>query len=449
MNQDWTPPAPIPPKSGPGDWLRSLKTFRSQIEGLPERIFTQSAWRPPIPGTPFFVTAPELIEQALLTQADSFTHGDLLPRMMRPAWGKGMFLAEGEAWRAQRQAAAPAFRAREIETLVHRFVAATEKMLARWLKQDGAEVELHGEMQRLTFEIIVDVLLSGGEGFDSDMMRRDVAGLFAEVNHIRASYILMPDSWHASRPPIRSEYRVRIMSHIRSLIRTRRSSPARGDLIDLLLKATDPQTGEALSDELLADNLLGFVVAGFMTTAVALSWTLWLATSHAPTRERLGRELAEVLGDQPLTAQSLGGLTFAGQVIKESLRLYPPAHTIARVSQDEAELGGHRIRPGQRIIVRIYAVHRHAAQWTSPHGFDPARFSPDQQIPQRFAFMPFGGGPRICIGLAFAMTEITCVLATLLRVIDIRIANDTEIWPQAGVVLYPRNGIRVRISAKI
>jgi cytochrome P450 len=176
MNQDWTPPAPIPPKSGPGDWLRSLKTFRSQIEGLPERIFTQPAWRPPIPGTPFFVMAPELIEQVLLTQADSFTHGDLLPRMMRPAWGKGMFLAEGEAWRAQRQAAAPAFRAREIETLVHRFVAATEKMLERWLKQDGAEVERHGEMQRLTFEIIVDVLLSGGEGFDSDMMRRDVAG---------------------------------------------------------------------------------------------------------------------------------------------------------------------------------------------------------------------------------------------------------------------------------
>lgn len=200
---------------------------------------------------------------------------------------------------------------------------------------------------------------------------------------------------------------------------------------------------------MLADNLLGFVVAGYETTAVALTWTFWLASSHAPTHERLGHELAEVLGDKPVSTQSLAGLTFTGQVIKESLRLYPPAHSIARVSLDEAELGGHRIRPGRRVIVPIYAVHRHAAQWTSPHCFDPARFSPDQPAPQRFAFMPFGGGPRICIGSAFAMTEITCVLATLLRAMDMSIVNDAEIWPQAGVALYPRNGIRVRISAKI
>ncbi len=435
MTDRWTPPAPIPEPAGPLDSLRSLKMLRSQIEGLPDAVFTQDVWRTPMPSGPVMVMAPDLVEAVLLTQAENFTHGGLVPRIMQAVWGNGMFVAEGEDWRRQRQAAAPAFRAREMETLRPRFVAAAEAMLARWRQGDGA-FELGAEMRRLTFEIIVDVLLSGGDGFDSDEMRGAMTALFGDVNRMRPSYFLMTDRWHASRPAVQSQHRARVIERIKAIAKARRDAAPRGDLIDLLLSARDPETGAAFDDDLLADNLLGFVMAGYETTSVALTWTLWLAMRHEATRARLKGELSSL---------PEGG-DFLRQVIRESMRLYPPAFSTTRVCQQATEIGGHKLSAGQRVLVPIYAIHRHARRWEDPHVFDPDRFAPGKPAPHRFAYMPFGGGPRICIGAAFAMTEMIAVLATVLRRVSFEFAGDETVWPQAGLALYPKHGIAAQVQ---
>lgn len=439
----WTPPAPQPPV-GQNIWRVGLRTFRSQIEGLTPPIFTEPCWRPLMPGLPLFVTAPELIEEVFLTRADVFTQGALLPRMMKPAWGRGMFISTGEEWRSQRRMAAPAFRPSAIQSLIPRFTGAAKNALDEWKEADGGVIELHAAMQRLTFAIIVDVLLSGAGDIDVSAMRQEFMRLFGDMNGLRPSYILMPDAWHAGRPPAHSKHRSGIINRIRALLAARRETGTRGDLVYLLLAARDPETGASLPDDLLADNILGFVLAGYETTAVALTWAVWLAASHKPTLRSLRREWdAEIGGD--VSADTVDRLVFTQQVIKESLRLYPPAHSLTRVCQAPARLGPYDLKRGDRIMIPIYALHRHTTRWENPHQFDPDRFAPDRPEPGRYAFMPFGAGPRICIGMPLAMAELTAILPTLLRSTDYETLEPERIWPHAGLALYPRHGIRVRV----
>jgi cytochrome P450 len=199
------------------------------------------------------------------------------------------------------------------------------------------------------------------------------------------------------------------------MVKRRRGQAPRGDLVDLLMAAQDPETGRRMDDELVRDNLMGFIAAGHETTAYALAWALWVVGSHRPTRERLLQEVAAVTGGGPVEEEHVERLVFTAQVIREVMRLYPTVG-VARAAPHRTQVGGWTVSAGAPVLVAVYALHRLASRWEDPYGFDPDRFSGG--VPQGgkgICYLPFGAGPRVCMGAAFAMTELVVALATLVR----------------------------------
>jgi cytochrome P450 len=232
------------------------------------------------------------------------------------------------------------------------------------------------------------------------------------------------------------------------MIAWRRKTPPEGDLVDMLMKARDPQTDAALSDSLLADNLLGFIIAGHETTASTLTWALFLLAAHPPTLQRVREEVAAVAGNEPIGPAHVGQLVFVRRVVSETMRLFPAGFLLTRVAQRATTLAGRRVAAGQRVNVPVYAIHRRPGVFPDPHAFQPDRFAPDRPAPDRFAYLPFGAGPRICIGSAFASAEMVTVLATLVRRVDFTPPPVDTVWPVAQLGLTPRNGMPMQVRAR-
>jgi cytochrome P450 len=203
-----------------------------------------------------------------------------------------------------------------------------------------------------------------------------------------------------------------------------------------------------MDDELLADNLLTFYLAGHETTAKALTWTLYLLARSPHWARKLREEIARVTGGAPIAAGHVDKLVLVQQVLKEAMRLYPPVPVMSRQPLVDIELGGRRLRAGSSVLIPIYAIHRNAARWERPDEFDPTRFAPEREAAiHRYQYMPFGAGPRICIGMSFAMLEATAMLATFLRATHFALADREEPVPMAGVTLMPGGGLRLVTSA--
>jgi cytochrome P450 len=216
-----------------------------------------------------------------------------------------------------------------------------------------------------------------------------------------------------------------------------------------LVAARDPETGRAMDEEQLIDNLLTFYLAGHETTATALTWTLYLLARSPQWSARLEEEIERVTGGEPLAGEHVERLVLTHQVIKESMRLYPPVPLMTRQAVADARLGEHAVRAGASVVMPIYAIHRHAKRWEDPDAFDPTRFAPDREaaIP-RYQYMPFGAGPRICIGMGFAMLEATAMLATLLRGADFAPVPGREPAPVARVTLVPGGGMPLEVRLR-
>jgi len=216
-----------------------------------------------------------------------------------------------------------------------------------------------------------------------------------------------------------------------------------------LIDARDPESGRPMSDDLLIDNLLTFFTAGHETTAKALTWTLYLLANAPRWAEAIRDEVERVAGAGPIGAGHIDRLVITQQVLKESMRLYPPAPVISRVAIVDTELGEYRVPAGTQIIVPIYAMHRHRKRWLDPDRFDPTRFSPENEarIP-RYQYVPFGAGPRICIGMSFAMIEATAVLATLVRAASFKPARGHYPEPISRVTLRPKGGMPLEVALR-
>lgn len=438
----FVPPAPYPGSKDLGILKKLRRNTSSQIGSLPKAVYESDAWTPPFPGMPLFVMSPSLVKTVLLDQADQYPHGALFERIMRPAWGEGLLLAQSDNWKTQRRAAAQAFRANGMKALVPIFISEAEKLVAAWRSQGFGQVDLHAQMKRLTFNIIIETMLSGAHQYDRDAFRDSVQSFFADISKLRASYVMRGDAYHAQRPSAQSSHRANLIDHISDLVQHRRSAPPRGDLIDVLLTAEDPDSGTPLSDAQLVDNLLGFILAGYETTAAALTWSFYLASAHEQTEARLQDEFNRPERD------TVNGLTFTRQVISETLRLYPPAFMLTRVAKHAAALGTYSVKAGQRINIPIWAIHRNADVWPDPHAFDPDRFAPNRAAPARYTYMPFGAGPRICIGAAFALTEMDCILSTILQQVKMTVPPRARVWPKTELALVPHEKMLVETSKR-
>ena len=442
------PPGPAPLDRDPPLYRQLLLSLGSSIEAWPRAVYEQRIYRPPVPGMPILLMDPAAIRAVMVEHSDDFPHGALWRRMLRPVWGDGLATVDGAEWRWQRRAAAPAFRAAQMTALTPRMREAADTALARWGAAPGATFDIAEETAQITFDIILDTILSGGEDLDRATARARIAAFLAQLAPMRLSYFLAPDSYHRNRDVTPSAEATSLREDVDRMIRRRRKAPPRGDLVDLLMMAADPESGRPMDDVTLRDNLLGFIVAGFATSAFGLAWSLYLVSSHAPTEARLRAEVDEVTGGGPIEPEHVERLVFTRQVVQESLRLYPPAHSTTRVCARTMEVEGVTIRRGTRIVLPIYALHRHRLWWRDPDVFNPDRFAPGQPPPDRHIYMPFGAGPRICLGAAFAMTELVVTLATLVRGASFSLVPGHQVWPIAELALRPKNGLPMHVTTR-
>ncbi len=214
----------------------------------------------------------------------------------------------------------------------------------------------------------------------------------------------------------------------------------------MLLEARDPETGRMMTDTEIVDNLLTFITAGHETTALGLAWTFHLLSKNRETERKILEEIDTVTAGEPVAAEHIAGLTYTRQVFSEAMRLYPPAPVITRTALEDFRLGGHDIPAGTVLYVPIYAVHRHSALWDEPERFDPSRFEPEKaKARHRYAYMPFGAGPRICIGNAFAMMEAVAILAVLLQGLHLENRSTATAAPLMRVTLRPESRLTMRI----
>jgi cytochrome P450 len=343
------------------------------------------------------------------------------------------------------------FRHSELMTFVPAFVRATQDLLAKWRQAPAGTVRnIERDMTRVTFDVISATLLPSADATVGVAVERS-AGLFQRAGAWSLLYSVANAPAWLPRPG-RSAQRQAVQmlrSSVAAMLREQRDgTQVRDDLMHRLMQARDPDTGAPMTDEQLIDNLLTFYLAGHETTAKALTWTLYLLARAPEWTSVLKDEIAQVTGGSPVTAEHIDKLALTQQVVKESMRLFPPVPVMSRQAVADASLGPHAIRAGTSIVIPIYAIHRHRARWQGPDLFDPTRFAPDKEAKiSRYQYMPFGAGPRICIGMAFAMIEATAMLATMLQAARFGPVEGHVPVPVARVTLVPKGGMPLEVWA--
>lgn len=429
--------------------------LRNPLDGLPPEVFTAPMVRGTALGRPVVhVMAPELVQAALAGAAAHLDKGETIRRALGAALGEGLLTAENADWRWQRRAIAPVFRAgglaRFLPAMIAQAEAARDRLRAL---PPGSAVAIGHETMRLTFDIIVETMLSGPEGFDVNEVEAEVAEYLRLTRWSTLAALAGAPDWLPHPGKRRSAtLAAALRRRVEARVAARRAAPLantrpRDDLIDLLLGAADPETGRRMTDAEIGDNLLTFLTAGHETTALALAWTLDLLARHPAIAERLRAEIAAVTGGAPLAPAHVAALAYTRQVFEEALRLYPPAALIVRRVATGFELGGAELAPGTLLVVPVFAIHRHAALWPAPEAFDPGRFAPDQAAARhRYAYLPFGAGPRVCIGAGFAMLEGVAILAVLLRDLRFTALAPEPPAPHLRITLRPATPLMMRVE---
>lgn len=362
------------------------------------------------------VMDPTAIREILLDRVDDYPKSLVTKNLLRPAIGDSLFIAEGAHWRWQRRAVAPAFSHRNMLNLSPIMTAAAQRSADRIAAAGPRAINMLDEMVTSTFDVISDVTFSGGDGFDRDAVHRAIDDYIAEAGKLSLFDILGLPDWLPRPGRAMSGRALKDMKRIADGAidaRAERGPSDTPDLLDLLLDGTAPKTKRQMNTAELRDNLLTFIVAGHETTALTLSWALYLMGFDQAVQQKARAEAQTVLQGRAATGADVENLPYIRQIIDETLRLYPPAGVISRTAQRNDTLCGREVRPGDTVMVPIYALGRHQQLWDQPDVFDPDRFK-DRKAIDRYAYLPFGDGPRICIGASFAQQEAVIILATLL-----------------------------------
>lgn len=388
---------------------------------------------------------PDAIQYVLVKAADKFYKSPMLKRATRKAIGEGLLTSEGEFHKRQRKLVQPAFHHNRIARYAEVMVDYTTQMLNGW--KPGQQRDIHHEMMRLTMQIVARTLFDADVSSDADTIGQAISiGIEATSERITKPFAL--PEWIPTPLNVKRRKAAEVITHtIMNIINARRESGEdTGDLLSMLLMGQD-ENGEGMTDKQIYDEVVTLFIAGHETTANALSWTLYLLALHPEIEAKLVDELRAVLGEYPPTVDDLGKLRYTDQVIKESMRLYPPAWVITRQAIEDVSIGGYEIPAGSIVLMSPYVMHRHPRYWDEPEKFMPERFVPDWEdhIP-KYAYFPFGGGPRICVGNQFALMEANLVLATLIQRCSLTLGQQVETEPL--VTLRPKHGIPMTIKIR-
>ena len=442
-------PAKVPLATVPlGLWGTAMTARRNVLELIPAIATRQPIVSGKTGVSWHMVMDPTALRRILKEKLDDYPKSVTTKLILNPAIGDSLFVAEGAHWRWQRRAAAPAFAQRHVEALGPVMTAAAEASCRRLAGARGP-VDLFEETVAATFDVISDVTFSGDGMFDRDAVHQSIDAYIAQTAKLSLMDVLGLPAWLPRPGRLFSGPGLKRMKAIadQSIAARAQAAEKHGppDLLDLLLVAQDPETGRTMTRDELRDNLLTFIVAGHETTALTLAWALYLMAFAPDIQEAAAEEARRALGDRAATAADLGALPLTMRIVNETLRLYPPAAFLSRTAQARDTLCGRQINPGDTVMMPIYALHRHHLLWDRPDAFDPDRFL---TAPDRYAFLPFGAGPRICIGASFALQEAVIILSTLLaRFLFARVPG-REPQPRMILTLRPEGGVWLTVTPR-
>src|ERR1700736_1063059 len=387
----------------------------------------------------FILNTPDSIRHVLVDNYENYVRTPAAIRVLRPILGEGLLIAEGRTWKHQRRTLAPAFTPRAVMTLVPHMLAATDETIAKLKAARNAPVDLRGAMQRMTLEIAGRTMFSFGMDRHGAALRDFVMEYGEGLAKPHFLDLLLPLNWPSPQDFARARFRKRWTAFVAMLMAERRAmgknegAPPR-DLFDLMGAARDPETGQAFSDEQLGDQIATMILAGHETTATALFWALYLLALDPATQEQLA---TEVKGANVNDVTDVERLKFTRAVVDETMRLYPPAFLIARAAAAPDMIAGMPVRKNDVVLIAPWLLHRHEKLWRDPNAFIPQRFMPPSPPPDRFAYLPFGVGPRVCIGAHFALVEATLALAKLIGAFRVELLDKQPVVPVGVVTTQP------------
>ncbi|HEX8417592.1 MAG TPA: cytochrome P450 [Methylobacterium sp.] len=447
------PPVPRPLRSQPG-----LFAFLKAVRANPITTWLDEHFALPVVagegalGRVTVVSDPALIRYLYVDNAANYRKDDLQRRVLAPGLGNGLLTAEGEEWRLQRRTLAPIFSARHVLGFAEPMNAAGAKIARRLARRDGASVDVALEMTRVTLDVLERTIFTHGLSSDPDALGRAITRFLEAVGPIDPLDVFGVPGFVPRIGRLRARPANRFFEEVvDELIARRRALIGQGsapaDLLTLLLNAQDPETGQGLTDFEVKANIVTFIAAGHETTANALTWALYCLSQDAAVRERLEREVDAAATDDGFDTEKL---PFAKAVMEETMRLFPPVPLISRQAIAEDRIGRVKIPRNSLVIVAPYVLHRHRTLWDDPDAFVPDRFLGENRaaIP-RFAYLPFGAGPRVCIGQSFSLQEAVIVLAHLARAVRFSLAADhAPMTPLHRVTLRPENGLRMTVARR-
>ncbi len=444
------PPTVVPPPQ-PLPFAKFIMRFvRNPLLTIAQPVYEQGLLvRRNTHRTVAYVTSPTLVEQVLLKGVESFHKSPIEKRIFKNTLGDGILTSQGASWRWQRRTAAPLFRVSDLNALVPQMTAEGEAQAERWRKSPAGSVQaIDADMTETTFRVISTTMFGGdADGDARQILHASDKALESVSWDIAAAIMNLPDwVWYPGKSLRRSAGKALRDATTRMLQRRREMGLDGQDLMSRLVQAQDPETGQPMSESQLVDNLLTFLGAGHETTAKALTWSLYLLARAPEWQDRIAAEVERVCGSARIGPEHLDDLEITRAVFKETMRLYPPAPMMNRVLTEKVVLGGEVLEAGTNIVIPIWAIHRHRKLWKDPDRFDPTRFYKENEDKlARAQFMPFGFGPRTCIGMAFAMMEGVAILGTLVR--RARFEWDGKHLPEplSRITLRPKGGMPLKV----
>jgi len=409
-------------------------TFRCYLGGIKEVMVT---------------TNPAVIQHVLKINSENYQKSEIQVKRMGHFLGKGLLTTHGEAWRTQRRLIQKGFDRKQLEALSSIMQDSLTESLREFDRQVRlGPVDIYPQLMRMTFAMVARSLFGARlKDEDIDLVSHTICTVQGFIVRQTLQPYLNP--WFAVSGELRKheEMRAQADSILMQYIKRRRNEPPGNDLLQTLMDARYSD-GEGMSDELVLSESMQLLVAGHETSSNALSWLLYLLSSRPDCLEKVRQELDAVLGDSPLTYVEVPRFEFTSQVIYEALRLYPPFWMVDRTTVADDRVGDLAIPRGSTVIVFVYGAHHAPRYWHDPEGFDPDRFSKaNEKLQPPFTYLPFGAGPRGCIGGNYAMLQILMILNSLLRQYDLQLTPGQDIEPRSMVILRPKHGIRMTFTA--
>lgn len=390
---------------------------------------------------------PDDVQFVLVRNWDKVQKSVIYKQQLREYLGDGLLVSDGDHWKRQRKLAQPAFHTQRISAYADIMVQYTQDLLDTW--QDGETRDIAVDMMRVTLWIVGKTLFDADLRHDSPRVGDALETLLHTVTEDSKTIIRLP-SWIPTPYRRRKAHALSDLNDITyRIIEERRKAPDdRGDLLSMLMMSQD-EDGQQMDDQQLRDETVTIVLAGHETTANALTWTLYLLSQNPAVESRLYDEIQRVLGDRPPQLADLRSLPYLEKVVKEGMRLYPPAWGIGRQSLTELELGGYRVPARSNLMIIPYLLHRDERWWDDPLTFNPDRWTPEMEsaLP-KYAYMPFGGGPRICIGNSFAKMEAELLLASIVQRYRLTLKPGHPVEPEPLVTLRPKHGMQMTLHAR-